>query len=47
MITGEDIALLKDHIDNCAKEGLRTLVLAYKKLSLKEYDQFKVKFNEA
>ena len=32
MITGEEVISLKDNIDKCAKEGLRTLVLAYKKI---------------
>ncbi|KAJ3692468.1 hypothetical protein LUZ60_012818 [Juncus effusus] len=40
-------AITRDHINEYADAGLRTLVLAYRELGLKEYEEFNKKFTNA
>ena len=40
-------AITNDHLQAFASEGLRTLCLAWKEVSKKEYDSWKVKYHEA
>lgn len=42
-----DYATIQNHIDEFAKEGLRTLVFAYKELSTTEFDAWFARFQEA
>lgn len=44
---GTDIATIQDHIDEFAKEGLRTLVFAMKDLGEEEFSEWFEKFQEA
>lgn len=37
----------RDHVNNYADAGLRTLILAYRELSEEEYQAFEKKFSEA
>lgn len=37
----------KEHVDEYADAGLRTLVLAYREINEEEYDEFNAQFTEA
>lgn len=43
----EDSSTLSGHLDKFAREGLRTLVLAHRDLTQREYDQWAPKWHEA
>lgn len=48
LVTGSaDIATIQHHIDEFAKEGLRTLVFAQKELEESRFNEWFVRFNEA